>query len=201
MTFAVIFDLGGVLVRTEDRAPRAALAARHGLTWEALDALVFRSESARLATLGKISAAEHKRRTVTRLGLSHEQAEPFFRQFFAGDQLNQPLLDWIRQQQGQRPIALLSNAWDDLPALLKTWGIENLFFPRIISACVGLAKPDPRIYRLVLQKIGLPARQALFIDDFAENIAAAQALGLQVHHFQDTAICLQRLERLPPPVA
>ena len=43
---AVIFDFGGVLVRTEDRTPRAQLAARLGLTYDELSALVFDSESA-----------------------------------------------------------------------------------------------------------------------------------------------------------
>ncbi len=194
MIRALIFDLGGVLVRTEDPAPRAALAAAHGLSWEALDALVFRSESARQATLGQISAVEHKRRTVHSLGLPENQAEAFFRQFFAGDRLNQPLLAWIRRQRERYSVALLSNAWDDLrPLLVETWGIADLFSPIFISAEIGLAKPDPRLYRHVLKTLGLSPQEMLLVDDFSENIAAARALGWQAVHFQETEDCLRQL--------
>ncbi len=198
MIQALICDLGGVLVRTEDPAPRAALAAAHGLTWEALDALVFRSESARQATRGQISAVEHKRRTVARLGLPAAQADDFFRQFFAGDRLNEPLLAWLRRQKGKRRLVLLSNAWDDLPALLESWGMADLFEATFISAQIGLAKPDPDIYRHLLKRLQLPPENTLFIDDFSENIAAARALGMQALHFQDTQSCLQTLSQRFP---
>ena len=56
---AVIFDLGGVLVRTENRAPRNQLAVRLGLTYDELSALVFDSQSSHLAMKGEITTAEH----------------------------------------------------------------------------------------------------------------------------------------------
>ncbi len=53
----------------------------------------------------------------------------------------------------------------------------------IISGEVGLAKPDPRIFHLALQRIGRPAEECLFIDDSAENIAVAHSLGFRTVHF------------------
>jgi hypothetical protein len=56
---AVVFDFGGVLMRTEDRKPRSQLAERLGMTYDELSALIFNSPSAILATKGEISAEEH----------------------------------------------------------------------------------------------------------------------------------------------
>lgn len=57
------------------------------------------------------------------------------------------------------------------------------FAELFISGELGLAKPDPRIFRLVLERLSLPASQCLFIDDSLKNIAAAQALGFRTIHF------------------
>jgi 2-haloacid dehalogenase len=59
----------------------------------------------------------------------------------------------------------------------------NWFDELFISGELGLAKPDPRIFRLVLQCLARPADQCLLIDDSTNNIAAAQALGLRTIHF------------------
>ncbi len=51
----------------------------------------------------------------------------------------------------------------------------------------GLIKPDPRLFHLALARFGLPAQALLFVDDNADNIAAAEAIGFHTHHFQDPA--------------
>lgn len=53
----------------------------------------------------------------------------------------------------------------------------------VVSGQERLAKPDPRIYRLLLERYGLDAARTLFVDDSAANIAGAQAVGLATHHF------------------
>lgn len=49
----------------------------------------------------------------------------------------------------------------------------------LISGEVGLAKPDPRIFTLLLERIGRPARECIYIDDSAANVAVAQSLGFE----------------------
>jgi epoxide hydrolase-like predicted phosphatase len=197
MIRAVIFDLGGVLVRTEDPRPRAAAAARYGLTWEAADALVFRSESAQQATLGQITTAEHQKRTMQTLGAPESQAASFFDQFFAGDRLDRELVDFIRSLRPRYKTALLSNAWDNLRSFLEeTWRIADAFDHITISAEVGCAKPDPQIYRLTLEALDVRPEEAIFVDDFPENIAAAQALGIHGVHFRSPEQCKQEILNL-----
>ncbi|WP_293906362.1 HAD family phosphatase [Phenylobacterium sp.] len=57
----------------------------------------------------------------------------------------------------------------------------------IASGVEGLMKPDPAIYHLTCERFGLAPGDLLFVDDSARNIAAAQAVGFDVHHFTDPA--------------
>lgn len=184
---AVITDFGGVIVRTEDPGPRNRLAARLGLSYHEINALVFDSPSSRLATLGKLSPAEHWAEVCRILSLPVESAAELEREFFAGDRVDQRLVDYLRRLKPRVTTALLSNAWGGLRIQLeKEWDILDAFDQVLISAEVGLAKPDPQIFALALERTNAPASQAVFVDDFQENIAAAASLGLHAVRFINT---------------
>jgi 2-haloacid dehalogenase len=53
----------------------------------------------------------------------------------------------------------------------------------VVSGDERLVKPDPAIYRLLLDRNGLEASSCLFIDDSSKNVAAAEAVGMKAHHF------------------
>ncbi len=57
----------------------------------------------------------------------------------------------------------------------------------VVSSEVKLAKPDPRIYRLLLERHGLAAADCTFIDDSRANVEAAGALGMRGLHYQPPA--------------
>ncbi|RPJ56764.1 MAG: HAD family phosphatase [Acidobacteria bacterium] len=59
----------------------------------------------------------------------------------------------------------------------------NWFDDIVLSGEVGLVKPDPRVYELMLEKIGKPASACLFIDDARHNVEVADRLGFQTIHF------------------
>ncbi len=69
MIKTVIFDLGGVLVRTENILPRQKLAEKHGMSYRELSDLVYRTESANLAMLGQVSAGDHQQTILKNLNL------------------------------------------------------------------------------------------------------------------------------------
>jgi 2-haloacid dehalogenase len=72
----------------------------------------------------------------------------------------------------------------------------------VISGEVGIAKPDPRIFQVLLVQIDRPASECLLIDDSPANIAAAQALGFQTIHFLNPPQLANELARrgiLPEP--
>jgi len=65
----------------------------------------------------------------------------------------------------------------------------------IVSFQAGLTKPDPRVYQLFLERYGLTAGECLFIDDTAENVSAARALGFSALEFTSYAELLAALAR------
>jgi len=92
--------------------------------------------------------------------------------------------------------AFLSNSVPEVMARVRArWPLEARFDAVIISCEVGLSKPDPRIYRLGLDRLGLPAPETLFVDDRADNIAGAARIGLRTLQF-DGADALERLRVL-----
>jgi 2-haloacid dehalogenase len=70
----------------------------------------------------------------------------------------------------------------------------------VVSGAVGLVKPDPAIFRLLLERHGLAAADCLFIDDSERNVRAAEALGMQAHRFRDAATLQAALRAAGLPV-
>lgn len=94
--------------------------------------------------------------------------------------------------------AFLSNSGPEVMARVRAdHPLEARFDAVVISCEVGLAKPDPRIFRLCLERLGLPAAAALFVDDQADNVAAAARVGLRTLQFEgpDALVRLRSLVR------
>lgn len=194
---AVIFDLGGVILRTEDQTPRARLVERLGISREQMYYHVFDSPSAQQATVGKMSAVSHWEAVRQALGLSPEEFPSVMEDFWAGDRLDTDLVSEIRLLRPRYKTALLSNAWDNLrQALERDWGIADAFDEMFISAELGLAKPDSRIYRLALERLNVAPPEAVFVDDFLDNVIAARQLGIHTVHFRKPAQALGELRAL-----
>ncbi|MFE4666252.1 HAD-IA family hydrolase [Streptomyces sp. NPDC056716] len=71
--------------------------------------------------------------------------------------------------------------------------LHHTFDEVVLSAEHGLRKPDPAIFRLVLDKLGVPAEQCLFVDDSEENLAAAHKLGITPLLALDEEVVARRL--------
>ncbi len=65
----------------------------------------------------------------------------------------------------------------------------------VVSGDERLVKPDPAIYRLLLDRNGLAAADCLFIDDSALNVAGAEAVGMKAHHFRSPELLAESLRR------
>jgi epoxide hydrolase-like predicted phosphatase len=191
---AVIWDLGGVIVRTEDMAPRDSLATRLGLSREEINRIVFEADERNSAQLGEINGDDHMQTVSVKLGLSM----PEFRQtFFGGDRLDEELVAYIRGLRPKRKTALLSNALSNLRNFLtQQWKIEDAFDVIVISAEEGLLKPNPAIYELALERLGVNADEAVFIDDLEANVQGARNVGIFGIHFQTRTQALGELQTL-----
>jgi HAD superfamily hydrolase (TIGR01509 family) len=72
----------------------------------------------------------------------------------------------------------------------------ELFDGVVISGEVGLHKPQPEIFRLGAERIGLPPEQCVFVDDLRENCAGAEAVGMTTVLHRGADSTLPELERL-----
>ncbi len=193
---AVAFDVGGVLLRTENQDSRRRLELRYGIAPGGMADLVFNNPVAQEAMLGKATEADVWDFVARHLHLVNGQLEELRRDFWAGDAWDQTLLAFA---QGLRPAArtgILSNAW---PGAREAFGSRlgrHTFDAVVISAEEGCAKPDPRIYGLLLERLGTLPAETVFVDDLAENVEAARAIGMHAIRFTGTAAVLDGLRQL-----
>jgi putative hydrolase of the HAD superfamily len=74
--------------------------------------------------------------------------------------------------------------------------IDEIFETVVDSAFVGVRKPDPEIYAIVLERLGLRAEECAFVDDIAINVRAASELGFTGVHFASTEQAITALDAL-----
>lgn len=192
---AVIWDFGSVLVYMADDAPRLALAARLGVPLERLDGLVFEGESARRAAVGELTIDQHWQAVAQALDISQAELPAVIDQFWSADMLNTDVVAYIQSLRPRCKVGLLSNAWDNLRQTLEQrFDVAHLFDEIIVSAEERLAKPDPRIYHVALERLGVPPQEAVFVDDLLVNVEAARALGMAGVHFQNAAQAIAEVE-------
>ncbi len=86
------------------------------------------------------------------------------------------------------PLYAISN-WsaETFPSQRARFPFLGWFDDIVISGQVGVIKPDPRIFRILLDRHGVRPEQAVFIDDVPNNAAAASAIGIQGIHFSSPA--------------
>jgi len=190
---AVFFDFGGVLARTEYQSPRQHLAERLGLEYEDLEELVFTAPSSIKASHGEISAKEHWAEVLKRLRRPATETQAIQNEFFGGDMIDHDLIGFMRSLRPRYHVGLISNAWDDLRDYIVGQKIDDAFDHMIISAEIGVMKPEPRIYQIALEQAGVRPDEAVFVDDFIENIKGCEALGMYGIHFQNPQQAMDEL--------
>ena len=193
---AIFFDLGGVILRTEYQAPRERLAERLNMTYEDINKIVFESETARKASLGEVRVDEHWRAVMRRLRLPASEAETIRAEFFAGDVIDRDLLNFIRSLRPRYKTGVISNAWGDMRDYIVKHQFDDAFDTLIISAEIGMMKPQPEIYQLALKQAQVEAKEAAFVDDTPKNVEAANALGMHGILFRDPAQVEENLKAL-----
>jgi epoxide hydrolase-like predicted phosphatase len=179
----LVFDSGGVLIRTVNPLPRRDLERRYGLSEGGVDALVFDNPLWREVQLGRLTSGEFWDQVGHALGLGTGQLAEFRQAFWAGDDLDHELVGLIGHLRtiGYR-IGLLSNAPADFRDGVDRM-MPDVFDTVVISGCEGLMKPDPDIFELALARLGLMAEETVFVDDFRVNVAAACDVGMKALRF------------------
>ena len=184
---SIVFDIGGVLLRSEDESGRKALGEKYNLEPGWIEKLVFQSHAAQASSIGLVGSDEIWHNIAEKLSLSKDALKEFMLKFWQGDRIDQSLIKFLQDCRPKYKTALLTNAWMDARSfLMETYGIvEGKIVDLIlISSEIGIVKPDPRIYQLLGEKVGYQLNEILFVDDSIENILAAEELGIHTIHFQ-----------------
>ncbi|HND48333.1 MAG TPA: HAD family phosphatase [Anaerolineales bacterium] len=193
---AVFFDFGGVIQRTEYQAPRQQLAQRFGMEYEDIDNVVFNSPTAKQATVGDIPVNKHWDAVAKRLKVDKKEIAKVEAEFFAGDLLDLSILEYLRSLRPRFVTGLISNAWSDMREYLVRKKIDDAFDHLTISAEVGVAKPEAKIYQLALEQAQVKAGEAVFVDDVLANIEACEEVGMKGIHFKDPHTSMEQLKKL-----
>lgn len=194
---AIIWDLGGVLLRTEDYTFRSKLAKNCGLSLKELEHLVFNSQSGVEAQLGLITAEQHWKNVAAALERNEESIPEIQQLFWGGDRLDETLVERVRENHKKYKTALLSNAFDDLrEKIIYDLNIQDAFDEIVISSEEGLIKPDRQIYFLALERLGVKPEQTLFIDDFQTNIDGALKANIIAFRFISTSQIIAAIDHL-----
>jgi len=151
-TSAIIFDFGGVLLRTRDHSLRIKWEKKLGLKrWE-FEEYIFNGPTGRQAQLGQASWPAVWEEAGKKFGLSAAERAQAQQDFFGGDVLDEDLAALIRQLKARYTIGLLSNTWfRDGWKMLRLFNLSDAFHFTLSSAEAGLMKPEARIYQLALQ--------------------------------------------------
>lgn len=184
---AIYFDLGGVILRTEDKTPRANLASEFGMSYEEMDRFVFECKSSGQASIGKLTAEEHWLDVTRRLNRPERDMPHIRDTFFGGDLVDHDIINFLRLLRKTHKTGLISNAWNDLRTWLAANQIEDAFDHLTISAEVGFAKPDARIYQFALDQLGVDPAEAVFVDDVEKNITGCEAVGMHGFLFRSAS--------------
>jgi len=138
---------------------------------------------------GRVSEADFLERMADELEpeLGHRpEMHRFSEIYFDALQPNEPMIELMRELRGAgHRMALLTNnvrEWE--PLWRSMLPVDEIFELVIDSAFVGCRKPEPEIYEITLERLGVEPQRCLFVDDVEANCDGARALGLTAVHFR-----------------
>jgi putative hydrolase of the HAD superfamily len=201
---AVVFDIGGVLEITQDLSPARS---QDSITrsWEARLGLPAGEIDGRMrdawigGSIGTVTLDEVHQALRDRVGLDEEQLAAFMADMWR-EYLGTANTELIEYARGLRPryrTGILSNSFVGArDQEQQAYGFEDLVDEIVYSHEAGMSKPDPRIYALTCERLGVQAGEAVFVDDYVPNVTAASEAGLHAVHFTGNATVIGEIERL-----
>lgn len=184
---AVLFDCDGVLQRPANDWT-GEIGALAGLSGDALERFLDAVSTAEQPVLdGSRAFADVLDEVVHREQLDVDPAELIG--VWQHLVVDPGMLDAARRLEADGiECALGTNQHRERAAYMRqALGYDSIFEPMVISAEIGVAKPDPRFFEIAVEQIGVTAGQVLFVDDVLANVEAARSVGLVAEQFAKDA--------------
>lgn len=188
----VLCDVDGVLRIWPSGGGMAEVDRAHGLPEGTLAATAFHPDHLLPAITGAVSDEKWRAGIAAaltdRCGSSNRARAVVADWTAIVPGVNEELAELLRRVRRAVPVLLVSNATSRLESDLAALGLDDCAAGVVNSSRVGVAKPDPEIYRVALERLGGegPSDAVLFVDDSAENVAAARAAGLAGVRYRET---------------
>lgn len=197
---AVVFDIGGVLEDTQPTGWQARWAARLRLDRAEFDRRLGAIFAA--GSIGAIALPEVERRIAATLELGRPELHAFMDDVWAeyAGTLNHELAAYFAALRPGYRTGILSNSFVGAREREQArYGFQDMCDVIVYSHEEGCAKPDPRSYTIVCERLGVPAAGTVFLDDVPANVDGARAVGMTAIRFADTRQAVGDLERVLAP--
>ncbi|MGH3502770.1 MAG: HAD family hydrolase [Nocardioidaceae bacterium] len=192
---AVVFDVSGVLEITPDLGIAGQWEARLGLAPGEIDQRLADVWTA--GAVGTVTESEVHRALGDRLALSLEEVDEFMAELWR-EYLGTPnteLIDYASTLHSRYRTGILSNSFVGAREREQVvYGLADLVDVVVYSHEVGMAKPDPRIYALTCQRLGVKPAETVFLDDAEGHVTAAREAGINAIHYRDTPQAIADIE-------
>lgn len=185
----IVFDIGNVLIGWDPPAIVARAFAGHRDDPASMITLLSGNEVWRSLNRGEMTLEECKLAYQRVHGLTADDAERLIAEVFAGMILIEETPPLMRRLHagGYRLFALTDNVREVVAHLRLQHDFWDMFEGVTCSAEVGVLKPDPAIYRSLLDGHGLAPHETLFFDDMPHNVKGAEDLGMHARLFTHAA--------------
>ena len=196
MSRGLLVDFGGVLTTNVFESFRQFCEAE-GLEPNTVKEM-FRSRGEGLSLLrqlerGELTVEQFEPKFGAVIGI--ERTEGMVERLFAGVGPDERMIDAVRRTRAAGiPTGLISNSWGRTTYDQQL--IDELFDAAVISGDVGLHKPEPEIFHLGAEKLGVPAGDCVFVDDLRENCEGAEAVGMTAILHRGADKTVPEMERL-----
>jgi putative hydrolase of the HAD superfamily len=194
---AVIFDIGDVLEVNPRTGWPERWARRVDMDLDAFDGCLEQLWAP--GSVGRSSLEEIEQQTAAALGLDEAALNALMEDAwleYVGS-LNQELADYFASLRPGYRTGIVSNSFVGAREREQAvHGFEDMCDVIVYSHEEGCLKPDPRIYRIVCDRLGVDPVAAVLLDDLQANVDGARALGMQGITFADTAQAIAELQAL-----
>ncbi|WP_404953072.1 HAD-IA family hydrolase [Streptomyces sp. 147326] len=184
---AVLCDIDGVL-RHWPAPGLTDLDHVHGLPAGTIAAAAFAPSRLHPAITGEVTDEQWRAAVATDLADACGSADRARRIVSAWSafvpRVDQEVASLLTRVREVVAVALVSNATTRLESDLARQGLNGLADAVVNTSRIGVAKPDPRVYRTAAARVGVPVHRCLFIDDTADNVVAAREVGMAAVHYR-----------------
>ena len=194
----VVFDVGNVLVPWDPAGIERKAFGEGRVEAEGFVPPLRGNPTWLAVNRGELSLEEAKAVYVAEQGFTPQEIDALWEALYAAFPLiteTRAMMDELKAA-GYRLFAITDNVHEIVAQLKRDYDFFDMFEVAAVSAELGFLKPDPRIYRWLLETGGIEAGESVFLDDVQRNVDGAKAVGMEACLFTTAAKARENLRAL-----